>query len=90
MTTKWLKPTLYKDRGLELQLLNAACNAHDLACGCTKPLLHFRDILKCHLSEETTTGEDGAKDVVPEDGFDTGDLEQLFGDDPFNTEEENG
>ncbi len=99
MNTPWTPPN-YGPRGLELQLYNSIHHNHDLTCGCKDTILHILYIinqqnstkklslkelnkLKCHLTGEDMPGED-AEDL----GFDTGDLELLFGAENDVTEEE--
>lgn len=82
MSASKFAPPLYNGRGLENQLLNTICGTHDLCCGCPTPLKHIQDILKCHLTEETTTTATKEEDApTPEDGFEPGDLETLFASD---------
>jgi len=87
--SNFLQPPVYKGKALELQLLNATVNCHDLACGCNQPLKHLKAILDkelCPLSTTTTTGTDdhGAKEEKDDFDFGPGELEKLFdeSDDP--------
>ncbi len=79
--SKFLKPTLYNNRGLENQIRNLCYGAHDLACGCNTPGDHLLHILQpCHGI--TTTKEDpitALTDAV--DGLEDGDLDRLFSED---------
>lgn len=64
---------------------------HDLVCQCPTPLEHCRQILNEELDKykpkclPTTTGEDKTTikdgDLKGEDGFEEGDLEDLFKED---------
>lgn len=73
--SKHLQPCIYEGRAKELQLINCLIGTHDLACGCTEPLIHIENLIQstktptCH---GTTTTGDAA------DGLDIGDLDALF------------
>ncbi len=78
--SKFLQTRLYENRALENQLLNVCVGAHDLVCGCPKPIQHLKNLLEtpqCLTTEESSTKEkDGSQE---EDiGFNPGDLEKLF------------
>ncbi len=83
----YLREPLYKGRSLDQQWLNNIVSSHDLMCGCSTPFKHLKDILKCRGD---TDGEEEDKDhgtsLVPEDGFDAGDLETLF-EEPFTEDD---
>lgn len=81
-------------RQLENEIINAAVHCHDIACDCNNPLTHIFQIglrqgctfdlpeeirkqcLHTTTEEKDSTKENGS--LVPEDGFDQGDLEELF------------
>lgn len=75
----YLKPTLYKGKGLENQLRNCMYNQHDLICGCNSPRLHLTSILnpkECRSTErDGFTHDDTEKQDIP---IEEGDLSALF------------
>lgn len=78
--SKFQQPALYKGKALENQWINLTISAHDLFCGCTKPLQHLQSILpkqECHSSDQEDTTEKNTThgDVT---GLEPGELEQLF------------
>lgn len=89
-------PTTKQQR---LQLVNLTVAGHDLMCTCNEPALHslhiIIDQLKPELSPENINqlqkclGETGTN-AADDFDIDTGDLEQLFGeDDAADTEDAN-
>lgn len=82
-----LKPTLYKEKSLELQWLNNIFSSHDLCCGCNDPVLHLM-ILINKTGEAPKPEEEiknikclltGGKPTTVEDiDLSPGDLEELF------------
>lgn len=78
--SKFQKPGLYQGRALDTQWLNIIFQAHDLMCGCNKVIDHLKDILPKEECRSSSTNTDGinTENLVPEDGFDAGDLERIF------------
>lgn len=79
--SKFLKPSLYSQRALENQYINAIYGIHDLWCGCLKPIQHANEIInreKCHSTKDTGTGTDDLNTDTADTEIGLGDLEKLF------------
>lgn len=82
----------------QLQFINCVINVHDLKCECQNPLFHATRILLKQLAPEITQqekqqlqqclGDPATTTTVEDTGFDTGDLEKLFGEDDGDGEED--
>lgn len=86
--THFLKDPLYNGRAMELQLMNATINCHDLCCGCMTPVLHLKEIINTFSYSpcpRTTGGDDdhrGDKETTDAlEGLEDGELDRLFADD---------
>ncbi len=82
------KPTKYTLKQQQNQTTNLLCGIHDIYCFCQHPVKHIllswaekgekipvtkaekEKVLQCLSTTE--------EDIVPEDGFEDGDLEELF------------
>lgn len=86
--THFLKDPLYHGRAMELQLMNATINCHDLCCGCLTPVLHLKEIINTFsyspCPRTTGAGDDHHGDKETTDaleGLEDGELDRLFADD---------
>lgn len=86
--THFLKNPVYNGRAMELQLMNATINCHDLCCGCQTPVLHLKEIINTFSYSPCprTTGEKedhhGDKETTDAlEGLEDGELDRLFADD---------
>ena len=79
--SKFLQPSLYKNRALETQWMNIIFQSHDLMCGCNKPHKHLQYLInseQCRHFKDTDGEETGGMPEKEEPTFDEGDLEKLF------------
>lgn len=83
--SKLQQKTIYGDRALQIQWMNLIFNSHGMICGCDNPTKHLQDLLeldnkKCLLTTTDTDGDADHHGDVDIDGFNAGDLEELFKD----------